>query len=127
MRLKATTTTIESNKTAKKEVFAVNKEKKFEMKLAGIHSAVGSIDATHIVLEKCSNCLKNSHLGGKMKHAAETYNIAVNHCRQILSTTTGHPSRWNDKTLIRFDAFVSGIHEGTILNDVEFCLWVKKQ
>jgi hypothetical protein len=96
-----------------------------EMKLAGLHGAVGSTDATHIVLEKCSNRLKNAHLGGKMKHAARTYNITVNHRRRILSTTTGHPSRWNDKTLVRFDKFVSGIHEGTILNDVEFSLWEK--
>ena len=55
-----------------------------------------------------------------MKHTARTYNITVNHRRRILSTTTGHPSRWNDKTLVRFDKFVSGIHDGSILEDVEF-------
>ena len=45
-----------------------------EMNKAGLHGAVGSTDAKHILLEKCSNCLKNAHLGGKMKHAARTYN-----------------------------------------------------
>ena len=42
-----------------------------------------------------------------------------------MSTTTGHPSQWNDKTLVRFDKYISGIYEGTILNDVEFSLWEK--
>ena len=91
-----------------------------EMEQAGLHGAVGSTDATHVVIEKCAHRLTNNHLGGKMKHTARTYNITVNHRRRILSTTTGHPSRWNDKTLVRFDKFVSGIHDGSILEDVEF-------
>ncbi len=30
----------------------------------------------------------------------------------ILSTTIGMPGRWNDKTVVLFDEFVSGIYEG---------------
>ena len=51
--------------------------------------------------------------------------MTVNHRRRILSTTTGHPSRWNDQTLVRFDKFVTGIKDGTILDDVEFELMEK--
>jgi hypothetical protein len=97
-----------------------------EMKQAGLNGAVGSTDATHVVIEKCSHRLANNHLGGKMKHTARTYNMTVNHRRRILSTTTGHPSRWNDKTLIRFDKFVTGMKEGTKLEDVEFDLFEEK-
>ena len=79
-----------------------------EIKQAGLNGAVGSTDATHVVAEKCSYGLQNNHMGGKMKHTARTYNIAVNHRRRILSTTTGHPSRWNDKILVRVDKFVTG-------------------
>uniref|UniRef100_A0A7S3PWF4 DDE Tnp4 domain-containing protein n=1 Tax=Chaetoceros debilis TaxID=122233 RepID=A0A7S3PWF4_9STRA len=43
--------------------------------------------------------------------------MTVNHRRRILSSTTGHPSRWNDKTLIRYDKFACRVHRGDILND----------
>jgi hypothetical protein len=32
-----------------------------------------------------------------------SYNLTINHKRQILRTTTGHPGWWSDKTLARFD------------------------
>jgi len=35
-----------------------------------------------------------------------SYNVTVNHRHCILSTTAGHPSHWNDKTLVLFDEFV---------------------
>lgn len=71
-----------------------------EMKQAGFNGCIGSMDATHIVLEKCSARLHQMHKGFKMSHTARTYNMTVNHRRRILSTTKGHPSRWNDKTLV---------------------------
>jgi hypothetical protein len=59
-------------------------------------------------------------MGYKMSHTARTYSITVNHRRRILSTTRGHPSRWNDKTLILFDDFSRGIREGKYFKDLEF-------
>ena len=94
-----------------------------EMSQSGFHGAVGSTDATHIVMEKCHHNLKQYHMSPKVKHAARTYNLTVNHRRRILSTTSGHPARWNDKTIILFDDFVRGIHEGRILQDMEFTLY----
>jgi hypothetical protein len=58
-----------------------------------------------------------------MTHTARTYNVSVNHRRRILYTTSGHPARWNDKTLVLFDDFAGGIHSGKLLDDVEFELW----
>ena len=59
-----------------------------------------------------------------MSHTARTYNmITVNHRRRILSTTRGHPARWNDKTLILFDEFICGLHSGELLQDVCFELY----
>jgi DDE superfamily endonuclease len=98
-----------------------------EMNQAGLTGAIGSTDATHILLDKCSNLLKNLHSGGKMKQTARSYNITVNHRRRILSTTTGHPSRWNDKTLVRFDAFVMGIKNGENLADCRFDLFERSE
>ena len=63
-----------------------------------------------------------SHIGFKMLHTAQTYNITVNHWRRILSTTSGHSARWNDKTLILFD-LICGLHSGELLQDVWFELY----
>ncbi len=70
---------------------------------AGFTGAIGSTDTTHILLERVAYRLRQTHIGFKMTHTARTYNITVNHRRQILATTTGHPARWNDKTLALFD------------------------
>jgi len=48
-----------------------------DYELAGFPGAIGSCDATHIMLERVSYCFQQSHLGFKMSHTARTYNI---HC-----------------------------------------------
>ena len=83
-----------------------------EFKQAGFAGAIGSTDATHIVIEKCSYRLRQIHMGYKMKHRGRTYNITVNHRRRILSSTSGHPARFNDKTLVIFDEFCKKLKNG---------------
>jgi len=39
--------------------------------------------------------------------------LVVNHRRRILGTTDGHPARWNDKSLVKFDTIAMDLHEGT--------------
>jgi hypothetical protein len=96
----------------------------YEMNIAGFPGCIGSTDATHILIEKCSSRLRNQHLAAKLPGTARTYNATVNHRRRILSTTTGHPCRWNDKTLILFDTFACGIYRGdNALKDVVFELF----
>jgi hypothetical protein len=46
----------------------------------------------------------------------------VNHCRRIISSTSGHPARWNDKTLVLYNDFACGVHEGKCLSEFEFVL-----
>jgi hypothetical protein len=94
-----------------------------EYNIAGCHGAIGSTDAVHIMSERISYKLRNQHIGFKMSHTARTYNVTVNHRRRILCTTEGHPATWNDKTLILFDTFVRGIHDGNILNNLKFELF----
>ena len=38
-----------------------------EFSIAGLNGGVGSMDACHIIIEKCSHRLKQNHLGGKSK------------------------------------------------------------
>ena len=93
-----------------------------EFGLAGMNGSFASTDATHIMWHRCSYKHRQSHMGYKMSQTARTYNLTVNHRRRILSSTQGHPARWNDKTLILHDDLARGIYEGTILSDVEFVL-----
>jgi hypothetical protein len=98
-----------------------------EMQQAGFHGCIGSCDATHVLHERISHAQQQSHNSFKMQGTARTYNITVNHRRYILSTTSGHPCRWNDKTLQLFDKFLNGIYKGKILQDVEFQLFQRNK
>jgi hypothetical protein len=96
-----------------------------EFALAGCHGAIGSTDAVHIVLERTPSALINQHHSWKTRFTARTYNVTVNHRRRILATTRGHPASWNDKTVVLFDNFVRGIHDGKKLSNLQFTLFEK--
>jgi DDE superfamily endonuclease len=93
-----------------------------EMGQAGFHGCVGSMDATHVLNERIHHAQRQSHTGFKMSGAARTYNITVNHHRQILSSTPGHPARWNDKTIVKFDEFLHSIRKLDAMQDNIFIL-----
>eukprot|EP00979_Chaetoceros_neogracilis_P011805 scaffold2986_cov277-Chaetoceros_neogracile.AAC.1 len=85
------------------------------MEDAGFHGCVGSMDATQVKMDMCCHGLQTANLGYKMPFAARTYNITVNqHRRKILSSTCGHPSRWNDKCLVRFDEFATKLRNDIV-------------
>ena len=94
-----------------------------EFILAGLPGCIGSTDATHVIMERCIYALRQLHLGYKKEHTSRTYNLTVNHRRRILSTTSGHPARFNDKTLIRFDRFVNALRDGCFDDDFHFELY----
>jgi hypothetical protein len=94
-----------------------------EFEMAGLPGAIGSMDATHILHERVKYRLRQSHLGFKLTATARTYNLVVNHRRRILATTEGHPARWNDKTLVRFDKFATSLHKGSPLDYFRFELY----
>jgi DDE superfamily endonuclease len=96
-------------------------QKQYDM--GGLTGAGFSIDATNVVMWRCSHNLRQANMGFKQSHPARTYNLTCNHNRRILHSTKGHPSRWNDKTLAHFDEFMCAVHEGKILQDVLFHLY----
>ena len=77
--------------------------------LAGMNGCIGSGDATHISMLNCPSWAANSHKGFKLNLPARTYNLTVAHTKLILCSTTGHPSTWNDKTLVLYDPLLSGV------------------
>jgi len=93
-----------------------------EFDMGGLTGAGFSTDATNAIMWRCSHHLKQANMGFKQSHPARSYNMCVNHRRQMLHSTAGHPSRWNDKTLACYDKFLSLVHQGKILSDVQFDL-----
>jgi hypothetical protein len=98
-----------------------------EFAKAGFHSCVGSVDATHVTMMRCPHARFNQHKRPKESLPARTYNLTVNHKRQILNTTHGHPSRWNNKIIILFDKFSMDIRKEKSLQDLTFELFEKKK
>ena len=94
-----------------------------EYLLAEFSGCIGSTDASHIVTERCAYRLRQMHLGFKLAHTSRTYNMTVNHRRRILSSTKGHPARFNDKTLILFDTFMMELRRGVYDNKHSFSLY----
>ena len=97
-----------------------NHERLFSM--AGMPGCVGSGDATHISMLNCPSWASNSHKGFKLNLPARTYNLTVTHSKVILCSTTGHPSTWNDKTIVLYDPLISGVRDGNKYQDHEFKL-----
>jgi len=91
--------------------------------MAGMHGAIGSMDAFHIVIEKRSHRLKQMHLGGKSKQTCRSFNLTCNHRRESLHTTCGHPDQWNDKTIVLYDELARGLKNGELLTDNTFELF----
>ena len=93
--------------------------------MAGFPGAIGSTDATYIMLERVQYRLRQTQIGFKMLHTARTFNIPINHRQQILTTPAGHPARWNNKTLALFDNFMTDLKDGHIMNDM-FSIFMKR-
>ena len=81
-----------------------------------------SCDCTHIITERCQYNLKNNHFGGKNALTTRTFNLTCNHHCHILHTTNRGPGRWDDQSMVRLDTFVSGICNGSVLDESNFKL-----
>ena len=90
---------------------------------AGFNGCIGSTDATNIPMLKCAIWAAINHKGHKLNVPSRTYNLTVNHCRQILGSTMGHPCAWNDKTVTLYDELVRGVKDGVLFSDYEFKLY----
>ena len=42
--------------------------------------------------------------------------------KRIMAATQGHPGARNDKTIVKFDGFVTALHDDTLYNDVVYDL-----
>ena len=63
------------------------------------------------------------HKSYKLQTTARSYNVTTSHERQILHTTKGHPSTYNDKSIINSDCFYKDVKDGTLLKNKNFTLF----
>ncbi|KAL7544770.1 hypothetical protein ACHAWF_008135 [Thalassiosira exigua] len=91
-----------------------------EYAMAGFPGCISSGDATHIGMLRCHHRLKQHHKSFKLNMPTRTYNMHVTHRRRILHSTPGHPGRWNDQSLQRFDSYCSLLYEGDRFQDLVF-------
>ena len=94
---------------------------------AGFNGCMGSSDAMHVSLLNLKSWATLSHKGFKLNLPARSYNLTVTHCKQILCSTTGHPSTWNDKTIVLFDPLISGVNDGNLYNECTFSLFERNR
>ena len=96
---------------------------------AGMPGCVGSMDASHVLCERVPHDQAQEHKAFKINGTARTYNLVVNNNRKILSTTRGHPARWNDKTLVRYDKMATTLRYGKsdVLDNLPFELYERTE
>ena len=85
----------------------------------GLPGCIGSTDCVHIRWERCPAGGRSIHKG-KEGYPTLSYEVTVDHSKRIIACTQGHPGARNDKTIVKFDGFVSSIHDGTLYSDVEY-------
>lgn len=87
----------------------------------GLPGCIGSTDCVHIRWECCSAGEGFLHRG-KEGFPTLSYEVTVDHTSKIIAVTHGFPGTRNDRTIVRFDGFVTDIHEGLKYNDVKYTM-----
>ena len=61
-------------------------------------------------------------VAGKESYPTLAYNVVVSHAKEIFHITPSRPGTQNDKTLVRFDNFITGLSENPVFRDVTYIL-----
>lgn len=91
---------------------------------SGFPGCVGSTDCVHIRWEMCPSVWSSAFRNGKHSYASIAYEMTVSHSKKFQSTTTGHYGTTSDKTIVKFDGFVSKVRYDKRYTDAEFKLQV---
>ena len=97
------------------------KESMSEYSKAGFEGCFGSTDGVHVSWDRCHSQQKQLHTG-KEKYPTVAWNVTVNHKRWIMSVTKGFYGSYNDKTIVKYDNFLTSIHNKELYEDVKFNL-----
>ena len=75
---------------------------------------------THSVGEM--SCFGEPNQNSKEGYATLSYEVTVDHRKKIIAATIGHPGCRNDDIIVKFNGFVTNIHDRGLHSDVEFDL-----
>ena len=87
----------------------------------GMPGCIGSTDCVHIRWERCPAGDRHHHKG-KEGYSTLSYELTCDHTSKIIAVTKGHPGARNDMTIVRFDGFVTAIHNRELYQDVKYNL-----
>jgi hypothetical protein len=85
----------------------------------GMSGAIGSTDCTHIALGKCPVHWRNSCVG-KEGFPTVSYSMTCDHTRRIMACSGGFPGTYNDKTISRYDTFITAVGSDKLFTDFEY-------
>lgn len=90
----------------------------------GFPGCVGSTDCVHIRWECCPSMWSSAFKNGKHNYASIAYEMTVDHSKRFQSTTIGHYGTTSDKTIVKFDGFVTEVRYEKLFTDAVFKLQV---
>ena len=88
-------------------------------KRLGFPGCIGSTDCVHIRWDRSPAGERIFHKG-KEGFPTLSYEVTVDHTSKIIAVTHGFPGARNDRTIVRFDGFVTEIHDGLKYKDVTY-------
>ena len=85
----------------------------------GLPGCIGSTDCVHFGWDRCPAGERSQHKG-KEGFPTLSQDVTVDRNKKIISCTAGHPGARNDKTIVKFDEFITKINDGNLYKDEEF-------
>ena len=85
----------------------------------GLPGCIGSTDCVHIRWGRCPAGGRSLHKG-KEGYPTLSYEVTVDHSKKIIGVTQGHPGARNDKTIVKFDGYVTSIHDRKLYQNETF-------
>jgi Plant transposon protein len=86
----------------------------------GFPGCVGSTDCVHIRWESCSAQWASAFKNGKPNYASIAYEMTVDHSKRFQASTIGHYGTTSDKTIIKFDGYVTKVRFEKLFTEAQF-------
>ena len=92
-----------------------------DYKTMGFPGVMGSIDATHVKLNRCPDNYRQDSTG-KEHFPTRVFQVCVSFNRRILHSTSGNFGSWNDKTISKYDPLLIALSKDTVGQDIKWNL-----
>jgi Plant transposon protein len=93
----------------------------------GFPGCVGSTDCVHIRRESCPSQWASAFRNGKHNYASIAYEMTVDHSKRFQATTIGHYGTTSDKTIVKFDGYVSKVRFDQLFTEAKFKVQISER